>query len=103
MKNNKKIKETLSEGIYLIPEGCKANVSGGAIQISVKKDNRIKYGDWRCKDWEQRRYEIAKDMMQADLCNTSGFIVKNKEICAREAVEWADALIDELKKTRTRE
>lgn len=44
----------LSEGIYLIPEGCKAIVSGGAIQISVKKDNRIKYGDWRCRDCKHR-------------------------------------------------
>ena len=38
-------------------------------------------------DWEQRRYEIAKD----------AFILLS-DIESREAVRWADALIDELKK-----
>lgn len=50
-------------------------------------------------DWEQRRYEIAKDLMLADRRNTGIIIVTNKNVCAREAVERADALIEELKKT----
>lgn len=50
-------------------------------------------------DWEQRRYEIAKDVLIAwhsnpnRTCKT--FSPKN---CAKEAVEVADALIEELKK-----
>lgn len=50
MKNN----QTLEIGQYTIHEGCKATVSGGVIEISIKKDNRIKEGDWRCKDCKHR-------------------------------------------------
>ena len=39
--------QTLEIGSYLIPEGCKATVMGGEVIISIKKDNRIKEGDWR--------------------------------------------------------
>lgn len=46
--------ETLSIGKYRLPDGCKAIVSGGEIEISIKKDNRIKEGDWRCKDCKHR-------------------------------------------------
>ena len=42
--------QTLEIGSYLIPEGCKATVMGGEVIISIKKDNRIKDGDCRCKD-----------------------------------------------------
>lgn len=54
-----------------------------------------------CKtiDWEQRRYEIAKDMMtSAEQHNndTTGF--KNTMAQAQYAIECADALITELKK-----
>lgn len=50
-------------------------------------------------DWDQRRYEIAKDVLIAwhsnpnRICKT--FYPEN---CAKEAVEVADALIEELKK-----
>lgn len=52
-------------------------------------------------DWEQRRYEIAKDMMAAFLSKDctdvySGTGVKLQQ--AKEAVMYADALIAELKK-----
>lgn len=42
--------QTLEIGSYIIPEGCKATVMSGEVIISIKKDNRIKEGDWRCKD-----------------------------------------------------
>lgn len=44
-------------------------------------------------DWEQRRYEIAKEVLPvfAELSETA-------EIMARAAVFYADALIAELKK-----
>lgn len=47
--------QTLEIGSYLIPEGCKATVMSGEVIISIKKDNRIKEGDWRCKDCIHRK------------------------------------------------
>lgn len=50
-------------------------------------------------NWEQRRYEIAKDMMTAaeqHNNDTTGF--KNTMAQAQYAIECADALIAELKK-----
>lgn len=61
-------------------------------------------------DWEQRRYEIAKAMLpaiylddgnaeRADKSNM-GFEYKTAQNCAKDAVDFADALIEELKKKR---
>ncbi|KXB74891.1 hypothetical protein HMPREF1860_01941 [Prevotella amnii] len=49
-------------------------------------------------DWEQRRYEIAKDIMAASfyLPMDGANIISYAHNC----VQWADALIEELKKTR---
>ena len=50
-------------------------------------------------DWEQRRYEISKDMMAAFLSNScSNVYVGNPDEQAKSAVMFADALIAELKK-----
>lgn len=56
-------------------------------------------------DWEQRRYEIAKDIMAnkclEEVAEAAGmsFDVNGKERAyAALAVKWADALVDELKK-----
>lgn len=50
-------------------------------------------------DWEQRRYEIAKSMMEAFLSNSCSNVYMNTyENHAQEAVKYADMLIDELKK-----
>ena len=50
-------------------------------------------------DWEERRYEIAKDMMAAFLSNYSDNIHSgNPDEQAKYAVVFADALIAELKK-----
>ena len=50
-------------------------------------------------DWEERRYEIAKDMMAAFLSNYSDNIHSgNPDEQAQYAVVFADALIAELKK-----
>lgn len=58
-------------------------------------------------DWGTRRYEIAKAMLpaiyiddgQAERADDtdSGFEYKSVQSCAREAVRFADALIEELK------
>ena len=60
-------------------------------------------------DWEQRRYEIAKDMLSAMYIDEGqesrkgnhniDFEFKDMNSCASEAVRWADTLIDVLKKT----
>lgn len=59
-------------------------------------------------DWEQRRYEIAKEMLAAIYLDDgnaeraddseSGFEFKSLQDSAREAIKFADALIEELKK-----
>jgi hypothetical protein len=61
-------------------------------------------------DYEQRRYEIAKAMLpviylddgQAERADDSdlGFEYKSDRHCAKEAVDFADALIEELKKRK---
>ena len=59
-------------------------------------------------DWEQRRYEIAKDMLCAIYRDEGNerrsidpgieFEYQNLESNAREAVRYANVLIEELKK-----
>lgn len=50
-------------------------------------------------DWEQRRYEIAKNMLAAFLSNSCPNVCGGgPKRQASDAVEFADALIDELKK-----
>lgn len=52
--------------------------------------------------WEQRRYEIAKDLMAAlEYTNTPEGGWYNPEVQAQYAVRAADALIAELKKGGT--
>lgn len=45
-------------------------------------------------DWEQRRYEIAKDALAALLINPTRVYTSYSKV----AVDYADALIEELKK-----
>lgn len=49
-------------------------------------------------DWEQRRYEIAKDIMAASFAQPMDGVSIASYI--HNCVLWADALIEELKKTR---
>ena len=66
--------------------------------------------DWDNIDWEQRRYEIAKEMLHAiyiddgnaerDDDSDLNFEFKSLQGSAREAVRFADALIEELKKAK---
>lgn len=61
-------------------------------------------------NWEQRRYEIAKEMLHAiyiddgnaerDDDSDLSFEYKTPQDSAREAVSFADALIEELKKAK---
>ena len=51
-------------------------------------------------DWEQRRYEIAKEI--SGYVYSNAFIANDDytpcELIARDAIKYADALINELKK-----
>ena len=50
-------------------------------------------------DWEQRRYEIARDVLAAYLSNSNDRINSGTpHQFAVDAIELADALIEELKK-----
>lgn len=50
-------------------------------------------------DWEQRRYEISKYIFAAFMSNSNSSVFGySKEKQAKDAVEYADALIEELKK-----
>lgn len=48
-------------------------------------------------DWEQRRYEIAKDVLAASFAQPMSAV--SIPTYAHICVQWADALIEELKKT----
>lgn len=48
-------------------------------------------------DWEQRRYEIAKDVMAASFTQPMAGVSIASYV--HNCVLWADALIEELKKT----
>lgn len=56
-------------------------------------------------DWEQRRYEIAKELLPAiyertTYINTENYTAEQIQgILASAAIEYADALITELKNT----
>ena len=73
--------------------------------LSTERQSSFKDG----ADWEQRRYEIAKDMLSAMYIDEGqesrkgnhniDFEFKDMNSCASEAVRWADTLIDVLKKT----
>lgn len=61
------------------------------------------FEDFETIDWEQRRYEIAKAAMQANLSNPEilQFITKEGvpiERVVKCSIQYADALIKELKK-----
>ena len=47
-------------------------------------------------DWEQRRYEIAKDVMAASFDQPMDGVSIASYV--RNCVQWADTLIEELKK-----
>lgn len=111
--------KTTNKTIGII-ERCKINVSGrdsegntwnsdinvnpNDLDIILNKDSISKDNI----DWEQRRYEIAKEMLHAIYIDNGNaerendfglpFEFKTLGNSAKEAVRFADALIKELKK-----
>lgn len=77
-------------------------------RLTKEKRNSTATTTHKTIDWEQRRYEIAKDMLCAiymdegeEKRNTDSgiaFEYQSPENCASEAVKYAIALIEELKK-----
>lgn len=57
----------------------------------------IEETDAKPVDWEQRRYEIARDIMAASFNQPMDGVSIASYV--HNCVQWADALIDELKKT----
>lgn len=58
-----------------------------------------KMKDQREIDWEQRRYEVAKGILTAFMSNSCSNVYSGTpENQAKDAVLYADALINELKK-----
>lgn len=66
------------------------------IHREMKKANEV--------DWEQRRYEIAKEMMPAAYEESRKILLRGGNVAyddvAKAAVEFADMLIAELKKEK---
>lgn len=74
------------------------------METVIRMGKRLQYGEI---DWEQRRYEIAKEVMASIVgAVVNGAIDKgamydpNYTSLARTSVEAASALVNELKKTQ---
>jgi hypothetical protein len=76
------------------------------METVIRMGRRMQSGEI---DWEQRRYEIAKDMMAAIMNNpdiTAGVACEPKPqedvpaTLARVSLTFADALVADLKKTQ---
>ena len=83
MERNNDITDIIMEG------GCSYAVKETPEEILAMPD--IEEGD-KAIDWEQRRYEMAKHILPRV------FIFGNPKNSAIDAVSYADALIEELKK-----
>ena len=93
----------ISEFSKAYPRRCKACVAEQArLARSTDKENnkRMLIKQWNDPiDWEQRRYEIAKEMMATvERHNNTSMGFRNPTMQAQYAIECADALIAELKK-----
>ena len=69
-------------------------------RTTIRKNNAV-IRDIETIDWEQRRYEIAKDAMYAMLSGKS-YYPKEQDV-AKLAVTYADALIYKLKDYESKE
>lgn len=73
--------------------------SDGIYRQRTFRDNELEFintTDARPIDWEQRRYEIARDMMAASFTQPMAGVSIASYV--HNCVLWADAIIEELKK-----
>lgn len=91
MERNNDITDIIMEG------GCSYAVKETPEEILAMPDIEVTE---KVIDWEQRRYEIAKEI--SGYVYNDAFIANDDytpcELIARDAIKYADALIDELKK-----
>lgn len=92
----------ISEFSKSYPRRCKACVAEHTRMVRSDEKNKKKRMliKWDGHiDWEQRRYELAKEIMKGLSANPNGQIVDAEmKTLARWSVGGADALIAELKK-----
>lgn len=85
------IEDLYDDGTALIVDGGYIRVSKLEFIEGEKVNDKI--------DWEQRRYEISKDVIAAFMSNSNSNIFGGStESQAQYAIEYADALIAELQK-----
>lgn len=72
-------------GLWAVKGNPEAKYASNGLELLEEKDI----------DWEERRYEIAKNVLSGIVVNE---IPGKYEQTARQAIEYADALIAELKK-----
>lgn len=92
VKNTGEIVDVRPNGEIMIHNRCTKYVT---------KDGRVFFSselNLPAIDWEQRRYEIAKDVLAASFAQPMSAV--SLPTYAHICVQWADALIEELKKTR---
>lgn len=72
------------------------------MEAVIQMNRRMREADGK-PDWEQRRYEIAKDVLCALISNpeTADAIMSTVETAPMLATDMADRLIAELKKEKT--
>lgn len=97
----------ISEFSKSYPRRCKACVAEHTKMVrerAKQEQNRSKNTESRAGmqkneiDWEQRRYEIAKEAVRGVALNTDRFTRIEIETTVNNALELADLLISELKK-----
>lgn len=70
--------------------------SDGILHIRNFREGDIQLLSDKPIDWEQRRYEIARDMLASTLADTNVSIVPNESF-VESIIQYADMLIKKLK------
>lgn len=95
----RRCKACVAEHTKMVRERAKQEQKQSRKQAEERRGHEINFATKKDIDWEQRRYEVAKDMIAAFLSNScSNVYMGNPDEQAKYAVMFADALIAELKK-----
>lgn len=95
----RRCKACVAEHTKMVRERAKQEQKQSRKQAEERRGHEINFATKKDIDWEQRRYEVAKDMIAAFLSNScSNVYMGNPDEQAKCAVMFADALITELKK-----
>lgn len=95
----RRCKACVAEHTKMVRDRAKQEQKQSRKQAEERRGHEINFATKKDIDWEQRRYEVAKDMIAAFLSNScSNVYMGNPDEQAKYAVMFADALIAELKK-----